>query len=161
MHILPRETDNCPAWISGRERMTRKYFMINLHERMLPTSAGLNPRSPGLQSDGASNWANETGSIRNWQLLFLYQLKGENDHRKYFMIKTMLRTWRRSNPQSPITSWTCIQLSHRGQLPFLSEQKGENDHRKYFRIHFHERMLPDPAGIEPVAFWSPVKCTSD
>ena len=26
---------------------------------MLPTSAGLNPRPPGLQSDGASNWATE------------------------------------------------------------------------------------------------------
>ena len=35
--------------------------MINLHERMLPTSAGLNPRPPGLQSDGASNWATEAG----------------------------------------------------------------------------------------------------
>ena len=41
--------------------------MINLHERMLPTSGGggggggggLNPRPPGLQSDGASNWATE------------------------------------------------------------------------------------------------------
>ena len=37
--------------------------MINLHERMLPTSAGLNPRPPGLQSDGASNWATEAGSL--------------------------------------------------------------------------------------------------
>ena len=27
---------------------------------MLPTSAGLNPRS-GLQSEGASNWATEAG----------------------------------------------------------------------------------------------------
>ena len=26
--------------------------MINLHERMLPTSAGLNPRPPGIQSNG-------------------------------------------------------------------------------------------------------------
>ena len=29
----------------------RKYFMINLHERMLPTSAAVEPRPPGLQSD--------------------------------------------------------------------------------------------------------------
>ena len=42
----------------------RKYFMINPHERMLPTSSGLNPRSPGLQSDGASNWATEAGLDR-------------------------------------------------------------------------------------------------
>ena len=63
MHILSPETDNCPSWISGRERMTvEKYFMINLHERMLPTSVGgWNPRPPGLQSDGASNWATEAG----------------------------------------------------------------------------------------------------
>ena len=31
--------------------------MINLYERMLPTSAGVNSQPPGLQSDGASNWA--------------------------------------------------------------------------------------------------------
>ena len=34
--------------------------MIILHERMLPTSAGVEPR-PGLQLDGASNWATEAG----------------------------------------------------------------------------------------------------
>ena len=33
----------------------RKYFMINLHERMLPTGRGLNPQPPGLRLDGASN----------------------------------------------------------------------------------------------------------
>ena len=37
--------------------------MINLHERMLPTSAWLNPRPPGLQSDRASNWATEAGNL--------------------------------------------------------------------------------------------------
>ena len=36
VHILLPETDNCPSWISRREKMTVKYFMINLHERMLP-----------------------------------------------------------------------------------------------------------------------------
>ena len=61
MHILSPETDNCPSWISGRERMTVENIFHNLHERMLPTSAGLNPHPPGLQSDGASNWATEDG----------------------------------------------------------------------------------------------------
>ena len=37
---LLQETDNCPSWISGRERMTVKNVTINLHERMLPASAG-------------------------------------------------------------------------------------------------------------------------
>ena len=45
----------------GSCRARRKYFMINLHERMLPTSAKVEPRPPGLQSDGASNWATEAG----------------------------------------------------------------------------------------------------
>ena len=39
------------------ENDRRKYFMINLYERMLPKSARV--ESPGLQSDGASNWATE------------------------------------------------------------------------------------------------------
>ena len=43
----------------------RKYFMINLHERILRPHRGLNPRPPGLQSDDASNWATETG-CKNW-----------------------------------------------------------------------------------------------
>ena len=33
---------------------------------MLPTSAGLNPRPPSLHSNGASNWATESESSRNW-----------------------------------------------------------------------------------------------
>ena len=43
------------------ENDRRKYFMTSLHERMLPTSAGLHPRPPGLQLDDASNWATEAG----------------------------------------------------------------------------------------------------
>ena len=54
VHILSPETDNFLNQQKG-ENDRRKYFMINLHERMLPTSAGLSPRPPGLQLDGASN----------------------------------------------------------------------------------------------------------
>ena len=59
MHILSPETDNCPSWISGHsfarnwqlpflnqrkgDNDRRKHFMINLHERMLPTSVGVEP----------------------------------------------------------------------------------------------------------------------
>ena len=46
VYILLPETDNCPSWISDR----RKHFMINLHERMLPTRRGSNPQAPGHQS---------------------------------------------------------------------------------------------------------------
>ena len=40
---------------------------------------------------------------RNWQLSFLNQQKGENDHRKYFMVNLHERfpTWWESNPQPP------------------------------------------------------------
>ena len=38
VHILSPETDNnCSSQISGRENDRRKHFMIDLHERMLPT----------------------------------------------------------------------------------------------------------------------------
>ena len=125
LHILSPETDNCPTWISRRERMTVENisWLISTKKCCQPRR-GLNPRPPGLQSDGASNWATEAGyrlseatfydsinaiyhilsPCRNWQLPFLNQRKGENDHRKYFMIslhERMLLTQRRSNPQPP------------------------------------------------------------
>ena len=51
-HILSPETDNCPSWISGRERMTVKNisWSISTKECCRPWR-GLNPRPPGLQSD--------------------------------------------------------------------------------------------------------------
>ena len=36
--------------------------MINLHERMLPTSAGIEPTTPSSPVWRASNWATEAGS---------------------------------------------------------------------------------------------------
>ena len=39
VHILTLETYNCPSQFRGRE-CRRKYFMINLQERMLPTQQG-------------------------------------------------------------------------------------------------------------------------
>ena len=62
VHILSPETDNCPSWISGRERMTEENisWSISTKECCRPRR-GLNPRPPGLQSDGASNWATEAG----------------------------------------------------------------------------------------------------
>ena len=46
VHILLPETDNCRKG----ENDSRKYFMICLHERMLPTGRESNPQ-PDLQSD--------------------------------------------------------------------------------------------------------------
>ena len=53
------------------------------------------------------------------QLPFLNQRKGENDHRKYFMINLHERMLPTSVGVEPETSWSPvgrrIQLSHRGQ----------------------------------------------
>ena len=63
VHILLPETDNCPSWISGRERMTvENISWSNLHERMLPTQ-GVEPTTSWSPVRRASNWATETGLI--------------------------------------------------------------------------------------------------
>ena len=64
VHILSPETDNCPSWISGRERMTVENisWSISTKECCRPRR-GLNPQPPGLQSDGASNWATEADAV--------------------------------------------------------------------------------------------------
>ena len=55
---------------------------------------------------------------RNWQLPFLNQRKGENDHRKYFTINLHERMLPTLEGVEPVTSWSPvgrhIQLSHRG-----------------------------------------------
>ena len=50
VHILPPETDNCPSWISGRERMTVENisWSISTEECCWPRR-GSNPRPSGLQ----------------------------------------------------------------------------------------------------------------
>ena len=65
VHILLPETDNCPSWISGRERMTVENisWSISTKECCRPRW-GLNPRPPGLQLDHPSNWATEAGSYQ-------------------------------------------------------------------------------------------------
>ena len=57
MYILSPETDNCPSWISGRERMTEENisWSISTKECCRPRR-GLNPRPPCLQSECASNF---------------------------------------------------------------------------------------------------------
>ena len=63
---------------------------------------------------------------RNWQLPFLNQWKGENDRRKYFMIKLLTKECcQLSGGQTHnllITSRTCIQLSNCG-LHLLQKER--------------------------------------
>ena len=83
MHILSPETDNCPSWISGRERMTVENvsWSISTKECYRPRR-GLNPRPSGLQSDGASNWATEAGTIMYvyWKIFVHYARASSHIH---------------------------------------------------------------------------------
>ena len=45
------------------ENDRRKYFMINLHEKMLPTSAGVEPATFWSPVGRTSNWATEAGIV--------------------------------------------------------------------------------------------------
>ena len=49
VHILSPEFDNCSSLQRTGENDRRKYFMINLHERMLPTSAVVEPATSWSQ----------------------------------------------------------------------------------------------------------------
>ena len=45
-------TDNCPSWISGRERMVVEFFSLpNLNERMFCRAWGSNPRLSAYKAD--------------------------------------------------------------------------------------------------------------
>ena len=86
MHILSPETDNCPSWISGRERMTVENisWSISTKECCRPRR-GLNPRPLGLQSDGASNWATEAGRrlLGILELIGIYADVKNSTHKQY------------------------------------------------------------------------------
>ena len=92
VHILSPETDNCPSWISGRERMTVENisWSISTKECCRPRR-GLNPRPPGLQSDGASNWATEAGKA--------YLVVSSTSYQQIFVTCTS-RTYQKSERES-------------------------------------------------------------
>ena len=56
---------------------------------------------------------------------------------------------------NPLNSYLVLMYILSLTTVFL-ESVGENDCRKHFMISFHERMLPDLAGSEPVTSYSPV-----
>ena len=62
VHILSPETDNCLSWISGRERMAIENISWSISTKECCWLRWrLNPWPPGIQLDGASNWATEVG----------------------------------------------------------------------------------------------------
>ena len=70
VHILSPEADNCPSWISGRDRMTVENisWSISTKECCRPRR-GSNPRPPGLQSDSTSTWATEARPVSSGSAL--------------------------------------------------------------------------------------------
>ena len=146
------------------ENDRRKYFMINLHERMLPTPKGClfvlrfyGPVNPMRSCRAQSVYL----TTRSWTGLVL---KAVNQ----YCAHSFARNW---------------------QLPFLNQWKGENDCGKYFMINLHERILltsgrwgrwgggggvnlrppglqsdptdPQRLRTEPTTSWSPVGCSSN
>ena len=71
VHILSPETDNCPFWISARERMTiaNISWSISTKECCRPRW-GSKPRPPGLQSD-----AHPTEPLRPAKAKIIYKKK--------------------------------------------------------------------------------------
>ena len=77
MHILLPETDNCPSWISGRERMTVENisWSISTTECCRPRR-GSNPRPPGLQSDAHPTAPPRPALHCAWSLITRFLLWG-------------------------------------------------------------------------------------
>ena len=73
MHILSPETDNCPSWISGRERMTVENisWSISTNECCRPRR-GLNPRPPGRQSEAHPNEPRGRQVLRSRHPIWFY-----------------------------------------------------------------------------------------
>ena len=77
---------------------------------------------------------------RNWQLSFWTQRKGENDHRKYFMIKSPWKTLAYLAGAKPTTSWSPVALR---LATFLSKSRVCNSSYKNLIsvIFMHMRSL--------------------
>ena len=69
---------------------------------------------------------------RNWQLLFLNQRKGENNHRKYFMINLHERTLLDLAEIKSSTSWSPIQQT--SPVGWASDRASEAGSKVEFKI---------------------------
>ena len=102
------------------------------------------PSQPNGVMSSAISLHNHTFTARNWQLPFLNQQKGENDHRKYFMINLYERMLLTSAGVQPATSWSpvgrSIQLSHRGRQGYLLELAQWGNSYKYPKHMFYEEI---------------------
>ena len=84
----------------------RSLFMLRLYGPVNPMGSCWEPSS-GLVIDAVNQYYAHS-LARNWQLPFLNQWKGENDLRKYFMIKSPRKTVADSVGVEPTTSWSPV-----------------------------------------------------
>ena len=96
------------------ENDCRKYFTINLHKRMLPTSAGVEPATSWSPVGRASNWATEAGWNGQKNLKQnLKKKKKKNYDMKYInwyplsLIHISLETYK-SYKQTSAIAWVCL-----------------------------------------------------
>ena len=61
VHILSPETDNCPSWISGKERMTLENISWSISTKEWCRPGGVEPATSWSPVGRASNWATEVG----------------------------------------------------------------------------------------------------
>ena len=104
MHILSPETDNCPSWISGRERMTveNTSWSISMKECCRPWR-GLNPWPPGLQLDSASNWA-----LKYWDTLSHFHTCLKIWTNPFSLLEVSKNLWLELQTGEPLPCWTWI-----------------------------------------------------
>ena len=129
MHIFSPETDNCPSWISGRERMTVENisWSISTKECCRPRR-GLNPRPPGLQSDGTSKWATEAGTVQSTMSSVSNEIPKTLRIRSYWtghfvwlksdcILKNILAN-REGPDQTVLMTWAfAVRIWHKGSFP--------------------------------------------
>ena len=132
MHILSPETDNCPSWISGRGGMTVENisWSISTKECCRPRR-GSNPRPPGLQSDGASNWATEAGPLSDNKIQHEIHVYSDNtsnmNHimRKRLSCQIYLSVCMPSPLARPLCQVLCLKFPL--SQPRVSEQQGSGE----------------------------------
>ena len=130
MWLMVYSNDHAPLTVrpiySSSKLRTAQLFVLKFYGPVNPMgscrarSVYLTTRLLGRLSPLSGNQYCAHSFARNWQLPFLNQRKGENDHRKYFMINLHERMLPTSAGVEPGTSWSPvgrrIQLSHRGRL---------------------------------------------
>ena len=125
--------------------MLRFYGPVNPLGSCRAWSVYLTTRLLGRLSPQVVNQYCAHSFARNWKLPFLNQRKGENDRRKYFMIKLHEKMLPTSVGVERVTSWSPvgrrIQLSHRGRLCWgftaHSTQWGHVEHGQFTYPHFY------------------------